>query len=227
MRPLSKPFLPLAGFALIFAAVAAPTHLNAGVVVLDNFTNGVSFTQYNTDPNPMPNNSWTCVSAIFNTVASVGTYDGSPALKITDPDGGSNGLYCIFPAVVPHAGKYVVRCKVRFFEIGTKSPYSSYMLGCTLNGPHRQGSLPISTTTNFTRTPNGFFDSTDNSGKSAVLQTPEFQAAQGASLRVELSTSEKYTSFSSNWFQSYVLVDDVELVPTDETPVALSAWEVE
>lgn len=212
--------------ALLALCVNAPVY--AAPVLLDNFETGVNFTRDNITP--MPNNSWMCVDVDFGTEAAESVLDGSKAMKITDP-GAGNGLYAIFPGVVPENGSYFVRCKMKTVEIGTNAPFSSYMLGCTVDGGHRVDSNVISSAVIFERAPSSYFSGTqnDSSKPSFFVQTPSFSAAQGANIRVMLSTNTNYTSFSSaNWFDSYILIDEVVLFQEGDTvPVSLSNWTLE
>lgn len=225
IRDLSRRFV--ASFT-VFAAFAAQTQIHAAPIVLDQFEDGVNFTLNNIVP--MPNNSWMCVDVDFGTEAAESMLDGSKAMKITDP-GAGNGLYAIFPGVVPENGSYFVRCKMKTVEIGTNAPFSSYMLGCTVDGGHRVDSNVISSAVIFERAPSSYFSGTqnDSSKPSFFVQTPSFSAAQGADIRVMLSTNTNYTSFSSaNWFDSYILIDEVVLFQEGDTvPVSLSNWTLE
>ncbi len=217
---------------VVISALALSARARAAAIVLDDFTNGVNFTRYNTDPDPMPNNSWICVDTDFNTIAEDAMLDGSNALKMSDSPGGSNGLYAIFPSVVPETGNYFVRCKVKFHEIGTDAPFNSFMIACTVNGPHRVGSNTISTTQRDLSkvVPAGVLTSENDSAKpSLYLESTLVEATQGADIRVMLSTASNYTGSSgSNWQQSYILVDEVVLFKEGDTvPVSLSGWTLE
>ncbi|MBN1513295.1 MAG: hypothetical protein JXB13_14865 [Phycisphaerae bacterium] len=111
------------------------------VAMLADFDDGVTEV---THPNPGDYGIWyqAAVSAGGNALAAA--LFGSPAMRHLD-SGYTNGIYCIFEAVVPSTATYHLQADMLVDEsTGNINAFSQYQFGTRVNGVHRSkfGNLP-------------------------------------------------------------------------------------
>jgi hypothetical protein len=221
-------------FVTAFATMSAmPASAQNQIVMIDDFSNGVNFSA-----TLLQNNMWTPARYNYRTVTAADNYNGNPVMKITDPDGGENGVYAIYPNAVPADGDYTLRCTMKIHEqpsfTGNPPKYEgirSYCIGLTLNGAHRSGTSVAPNPAIYSDPINTILTSGNDSTLPPItLRTSKFAAQAGDDLRISFSTYHQFGSgFSTVWNGSYLLINDIELVPDPEPtiPVSLSGWELE
>lgn len=234
VRAIAASFLPV---LFICPAVAQNE-----IVMIEDFTNGVTF-----DALVLQDRTWTRTKSDNNSAAVAYDNNGNQVMKHDELNnygqslgGGPNGLYAIYPNIVPATGDYTLRCTAKFVEFpvgtgaGTYDAYQNYQIMVTVNGGHRSGTSALPTPTYKSDFIGGIHLTTaDDTGNPPVtLKTSVFPAVENDSLCISFGTYHDFsrTYYSKTaWNGSYILIDNIELVPDPEptTPVSLSGWELE
>lgn len=243
---LSHTLRPALRFSALSLAtfITLPAVAQNEIIMIEDFSNGVTF-----HATQLADRTWTRAKSDNNSGATAYTYNGNQVMKHDELDqygqpngGGPNGLYAIYPNVVPATGEYTLRCTAKFveFPVDVKSNYdgyANYQIMVTVNGGHRVGTAALSTPTHKSALIYGnenYLTTADDTPNPAVtLETEVFNAAENDSLCISFGTyhdfSKTYYS-KQNWGGSYILLDNIELVPYPEpvdTPVSISGWELE
>lgn len=191
-----------------FSAPAVAVH-QGDPLLLENFC---SFPGFPEEPPPETYREWYNVSSFTWSEVARQTWEGSPALKWTDP-GWSNGIYTVFHNAFPATGLYRLQAKVHVVENSQPGGLMAVQLGVLPGAawpdPNVQWFCSIHADYE------GLTAGNDNAQGPQILQTAIFEGQAGQDLLVALSsdvTSGNWNGNSTTWGDTYVLIDDIQLV---------------